>query len=152
MNFFSTVYKTFVLSQKYESAIDAATQSYMAGNGIDEIIDAFARNTDSELDDELCDSIKNYFDISSRYIELASLSCWKGVSFVEENFPSISEQLYNVAVKAEKVVPPAIRALRLGAEKIEMSSDEIEDALAKAGAFFVSLNLKIGNLRHGNKK
>ena len=144
MNFFSTVYKTFVLSQKYESAIDAATQSYMAGNGIDEIIDAFARNTDSELDDELCDSIKNYFDISSRYIELASLSCWKGVSFVE--------QLYNVAVKAEEVVPPAIRALRLGAEKIEMSSDEIEDALAKAGAFFVSLNLRIGNLRHGNKK
>lgn len=152
IDFLTTAYRTFQLSQKYKKALESAKDAYDAGGGLDDVLDAFSSHTDSEFDDELSESIKQYFNEFSHKVEQASIYCWRGVSFVEENLPTIAEKLHLAAIKTEEVVPPAVRSLRMGAEKLESSSEDITKTLASAGAFFIKLNLRISQLRHGSRK
>lgn len=151
IDFLNTVYKTYAISQKYKDAIFAARRTYEAGYGIDEIVDAFVSNTKDEIDDQMAEALKDYLNKISVYAELYSGYCWKGLTFVEENLPRIAEILEATAITAEKTIPPAIRNIRMGAQILNESSDEICQKLSEAGTFLIKLNLRMSKLRHGSR-
>jgi uncharacterized phage infection (PIP) family protein YhgE len=152
LDFFSTAYKTYKVANKYKSAVKAAQDSYESGHGLDDIVDAFVSNTDEKFDDELADSLKKYLNTITEYAELGTKYCWESVTFIEENLPRLSSSINSAALKAEEVVPSAVKSLRMGAQKLDDSSDDITQKLSELGTALVKLNLRLGNIRHGQRR
>lgn len=84
MSFWQTAAKAARLAREYGEATDAALRAVEQGQSIDEIVKAFAAETDNELDDEAANILIAGLDKTAAVLE-------KAVALATEWSPQIAE-------------------------------------------------------------
>ena len=117
------IFKVLGLVVEQSKAASAASAAYNRGESIPEIAQAFAKETENEIDDKIAEEVEELLEGVSTFAKQTGKICAEGIDAFNLYAPTVILNLRLLSDKLESLLPEATMRL----EQIKNMAQELHD-------------------------